>query len=106
MSDESLPVSTRVQLAIVDLREVVSDDKAEVMVSGNIMNWGNRPTTAVTVQVSGLDRDGRVVVQVPITPSSQTIAPGGGLPFASVLPNDPTVVDYHVEAIGFGVGTK
>jgi hypothetical protein len=103
LSSEDLPATTRVELAITELSELVSDDKVEVVVSGLVVNRGTRPTTSVRVHVRGLGRDGRSLREAQVTPSTERIpAEGGSARFSVVFPNDPAVVDYHIEAIGYG----
>jgi hypothetical protein len=102
-STEDLPATTRVELAIGDLNEVASEDKVEVVVTGLVVNRGSRPTTSVKVRVRALDRNRLPVREATVTPSSEIIpAAGGSARFSVVFPNDPAVVDYHIEAIGYG----
>lgn len=102
-SVEELPASTRVDLVIADLAEMLSEDKVEVIVSGSVVNRGTRPTNSVHVRVRALDRNGAALREAQVTPSSERIPPGGGTArFSAVFPNDPAVVDYHIEAIGYG----
>lgn len=103
LSSEDLPATTRVELAIAELSELISDDKVEVVVSGLVVNRGTRPTTSVTVHVRGLDRDGLTLRETQVTPSTERIpAEGGSARFSVVFPNDPAVMHYHIEAIGYG----
>lgn len=103
LSSEDLPATTRVELAIGDLSELASEDKVEVVVSGLVVNRGSRPTTSVKVRVRALDRDGLTLREATVTPSNEIIQPeGGSARFSVVFPNDPAVLDYHVEAIGYG----
>lgn len=103
LSTEDLPATTRVELAIGDLSEVASEDKVEVILTGLVVNRGSRPTTSVKVRVRALDRNRLPVREATVTPSSEIIpADGGSARFSVVFPNDPAVVDYHIEAIGYG----
>jgi hypothetical protein len=103
LSSEDLPATTRVELVIGDLSELASEDKVEVVVTGLVVNRGSRPTTSVKVRVRALDRNRLPVREATVTPTSETIpAEGGSARFSVVFPNDPAVVDYHIEAIGYG----
>jgi hypothetical protein len=102
LSSEDLPAMTRVELAITNLSEVVSDDKAKVVIGGRVANGGTRPTTSVRVQVRALDHEGRTLREARVTPITERIPAGGSARFSVVFPNDPAVVDYHVEVIGYG----
>jgi hypothetical protein len=103
LSTEDLPATTRVELAIAELSEIASDDKVEVVVSGLVVNRGTRPTTSVLVRVRGIDREGLTVREATVTPSTEHIpSEGGSARFSVVFPNDSAIVDYHIEAIGYG----
>jgi hypothetical protein len=103
LSSEDLPAESRVELAISDMREIVSEDQVEVVVTGQVVNRGTRPTTSVLVEVSALDRNGFTLHAARVAPITGRIPPqGGSARFSVVFPNDPAVVAYHIEAIGYG----
>jgi hypothetical protein len=98
--EEELRAAQQVRVEIGNLQETVSADKRQVTVSGSLVNRGTRPTSAVSIRVSGLDLTNRRVISVYGEPSSNTIAAGGGTAtFTATLDNRPEVVRYHVEAI-------
>ena len=97
---EDLPPPRWLELEIVDLRETASADKSRVVVSGTLVNRGNRATKRINIRVDGLDAGGRTIISVNGVPASDRIAAdGGSTQFSAELSSDPAVDRYHVEAV-------
>lgn len=98
-SEEPLPPSERLDVAIVDFHESPSPDRKTVMVTGTLVNRGTRTTSSVHVHVEALDRNGAVVASVNPVPSTQLIAPASTASFTATFENRPEIDRYHAEAI-------
>lgn len=98
--EEELRAVQQVRVAITDLKETVSADERQVIITGTLVNRGSRPTSGVSVKVSGLDLTNRPVISVYGAPATSQIAADGGITtFTATLDNRPDVIRYHVEAI-------
>jgi hypothetical protein len=97
-SEEHLRPAGPLQVEIVDLRETLINDGAEVMLQGMLLNHGPRSTSRLRLTVRALDAEDRVVFTAPATPSTEVIAVNGVVSFTAILVNSPSVQRYHVEA--------
>ena len=88
------------QMDIIDLQELVTADKTQVILTGTIINRGDGATSRLNVLVHALDAQGRDVITMGAVPSTNTIPGKGGMAtFTATLENRPEVTRYHVEAV-------
>jgi hypothetical protein len=95
-----LPPPKMIDISIVNLHDVPSDDPAREKVVGTIVNEGDRAVDQVAIRVDALDTTGNVVHSVTTPPLAQTIEPfGGQASFEAMIPRDQLIAGYHAVAI-------
>ncbi|HEY2389030.1 MAG TPA: FxLYD domain-containing protein [Candidatus Binatia bacterium] len=95
-----LPPPRMIDISIVNLHDVPSDDPAEEKVVGTIVNEGDRAVDQVAIRVEALDTTGNVMHTVTTPPLAQTIEPfGGKASFEAMIPHDELIAGYHAVAI-------
>lgn len=99
IQEEEIKAAEKPNVAIIDLNETASPDRALVQLRGTLVNRGTRATREISVHVEALDKDGAVIVSADSDPSTESIAPGSTATFAVIFENRPGIDHYHVEAI-------
>ncbi len=96
--EENMPVVEKPQVRITDIKDALTDDKTEFIVTGLLTNDGNGPTTSIVLQVEGHDMDEKVIETADGIVSTQVIQAHETATFTSRLKRRSDVVSYHVEA--------
>jgi len=95
-----LPPPKSIDISIINLHDVPSDDPAKENVLGTIVNEGDRAVDQVAIRVDALDTTGNVIRSVTTPPLAQTIEPNGGqASFEAMVPRDQLIAGYQAVAI-------
>lgn len=86
------------QVRITDIKDALSEDESEFIVTGVLVNEGSGATSSIVVQVEGRDKDGLVIDTTEGFVSTQVIEAQGTATFTSRLRRRSDIVSYHVEA--------
>jgi hypothetical protein len=94
------PATPTIALQATPPTSTSTADGREVWIDGSVRNRSTRPTTEIRVVVSGVNADGGVVSSAEASPTPQLVVPGGSARYRVRLANDPSIITFHVEAIG------
>jgi len=100
IAESPLPPSGVAPFEIGPIDARASDDGVHWLVDSSVRNTGTRASRDVKVWVEGLDDDGIQLAKTELFPTPQEIPPGGTARFTALLPHDPAIRTFHVEAIG------